>query len=192
MVFAHDTEVALVSAAALVNTLGRDGSPDRLTSVADVDDFVRTWGFTGSRTHDLEELQTVRALRHELLRLWTCADVDAVAEGVNELLAAASALPQLARHDGWGWHLHATTADRPLATRMAVEAAMALVDVVRSDELGRLRVCAADACADIHVDLSRNRSRRFCGPTCGNRTNVAAYRARRAKGARPTQPVAGG
>ncbi|WP_225754679.1 CGNR zinc finger domain-containing protein [Actinotalea sp. Marseille-Q4924] len=185
MVFAHDTEVALASAAALVNTLGVHDSTDRLTSVDDVDDFVRTWDFTGSRTHDEAELQAVRELRHELLRLWTCADVDVVAEGANHLLASAAALPQLVRHDGWGWHLHATTPDRPLATRMAVEAAMALVDVVRSDELGRLRVCAADDCEDVHVDLSRNRSRRFCGPTCGNRTNVAAYRARRSGAARP-------
>jgi predicted RNA-binding Zn ribbon-like protein len=30
------------------------------------------------------------------------------------------------------------------------------------------------------VDLSKNRSRRFCDSGCGNRTNVAAYRARRA------------
>jgi predicted RNA-binding Zn ribbon-like protein len=31
------------------------------------------------------------------------------------------------------------------------------------------------------VDLSKNRSRRFCEQNCGNRANVAAYRARRAK-----------
>ncbi|MBC7290227.1 MAG: CGNR zinc finger domain-containing protein [Actinotalea sp.] len=187
MVFAHDTEVALASAAALVNTLGRPEGEDRLTAVADLDAFVRTWDFSGSRTHDEAELAAVRALRHELLRLWTCEDVDVLAGGVNVLLADASALPQLVRHDGWGWHLHATTPDRPLATRMAVEAAMALVDVVRSEELERLRVCAAPDCADVHVDLSRNRSRRFCGSACGNRTNVAAYRARRA-GRVPAQP----
>lgn len=188
MVFAHDTEVALATAAALVNTLpGADGE-DGLASVEALDDFVRTWGFTGSRTRDETELAAVRALRPELARLWTSADVDVVAEGVNELLASASALPQLVRHDGWGWHLHATTPERPLATRMAVEAAMALVDVVRSDELGRLRTCAAEDCDDVHVDLSRNRSRRFCGPTCGNRTNVAAYRARRARAAPAASP----
>jgi predicted RNA-binding Zn ribbon-like protein len=30
------------------------------------------------------------------------------------------------------------------------------------------------------VDLSKNRSRRFCGLACANRVNVAAYRSRRA------------
>jgi predicted RNA-binding Zn ribbon-like protein len=63
---------------------------------------------------------------------------------------------------------------------MAVEAAMALVDVVRSGELERLRVCDADDCDDVVIDLSRNRSRRYCDSGCGNRTNVAAYRARKA------------
>ena len=29
------------------------------------------------------------------------------------------------------------------------------------------------------IDLSRNHSRRFCDDGCGNRANVAAYRARR-------------
>ncbi|MEO7071362.1 MAG: CGNR zinc finger domain-containing protein, partial [Nostocoides sp.] len=34
-------------------------------------------------------------------------------------------------------------------------------------------------CDDVFVDLSRNRSKRFCDAICGNRENVAAYRARR-------------
>ena len=57
---------------------------------------------------------------------------------------------------------------------------MAMVDVIRSDELARLRVCAADDCVDVVVDLSKNRSKRYCDGTCGNRANVAAYRARQA------------
>ena len=39
---------------------------------------------------------------------------------------------------------------------------MAFVDVIRTGELDRLRVCAADDCDDVLVDLSKNRSRRFC------------------------------
>jgi predicted RNA-binding Zn ribbon-like protein len=66
---------------------------------------------------------------------------------------------------------------------MAVEAAMAFADVVRTQQLERLRLCAADDCSNVHVDLSKNRSRRFCGTACANRVNVAAYRTRQA--ARP-------
>lgn len=182
MVFAHDTETSLLSTAALINTDSRDG--DSLTTVHDLDGFAEQWEFTGSRTHDRAELDEVRALRAPLRQLWTChldsGDDAQVAAGVNALLRDAQALPQLVRHDHWSWHLHATSPEQSLATRMAVEAAMALVDVVRSDELERLRVCDADDCSDVLVDLSKNRSRRYCDAGCGNRVNVAAYRARRA------------
>ena len=57
---------------------------------------------------------------------------------------------------------------------------MALVDVIRADAVDRLRVCAGEDCEDVLVDLSRNRSRKFCDGTCGTRANVAAYRARKA------------
>ncbi|HEY5400209.1 MAG TPA: CGNR zinc finger domain-containing protein [Trebonia sp.] len=53
---------------------------------------------------------------------------------------------------------------------------------MRVGEFGRLRVCAADDCEDVLVDLSKNRSRRFCSLTCANRVNVAAYRSRRTAG----------
>ena len=56
---------------------------------------------------------------------------------------------------------------------------MAFADVIRSGELARLRVCAAADCDDVLVDLSKNRSRRYCGTACSNRVNVAAFRARR-------------
>ena len=88
---------------------------------------------------------------------------------------------QLARHGDWDWHLHAVANDAPLATRIAVETAMAMVDVIRSDEMSRLGICADDGCAGVVLDLSRNRSRRFCSTSCGNRNAVAAYRARQAK-----------
>jgi predicted RNA-binding Zn ribbon-like protein len=69
--------------------------------------------------------------------------------------------------------------ERPLADRVVVETAMAMVDVIRADENRRLDRCAAADCDDVVLDLSRNRSRRYCSTTCGNREAVAAYRARR-------------
>ena len=59
---------------------------------------------------------------------------------------------------------------------------MAFVDVVRLQHLDRLHVCGSDDCNDVLVDLSKNRSRRYCSTTCANRVNVAAWRARRAGG----------
>lgn len=176
MLFTHDTEVALQAAAALVNSEQADG--DELADLEGLDRFVARWRWTGSRRGDATELKHVRALRPRLRRLWDL-DEDAVVAEVNAILRDARALPQLVRHDGWDYHLHATVAEAPLADRMAVEAAMAFVDVIRQGALDRLRVCEADDCDDVLVDLSKNHSRRYCSATCSSRVNVAAFRARR-------------
>ena len=177
MLFAHDTEVALAAAAALVNTDDPDG--EELPDTAALAAFVARWGWTGRHERTEAELRAVRALRPRLRRIWE-ADEDEVVEIVNTLLREANALPQLVRHDEWSYHLHATPSDAPLADRMAVEAAMAMVDVVREGELRRLRICEFPDCGGVLVDLSKNRSKRFCDAGCGNRAAVNAYRARRA------------
>jgi predicted RNA-binding Zn ribbon-like protein len=181
MLFAHDTEVALAAAAALVNTV--DGDEDHLCDVADLDAYVTEWGFTGTRRRTRAELEEVRALRPRLRRMWHSQKDDLVRQ-VNDLLREARALPQLVKHDEWDYHLHATSPDAPLATRIAVEAAMAFVDVVRSGELDRLRVCEMEDCAGVTVDLTKNSSKRYCSAACSNRAAVTAYRtrARRASG----------
>jgi predicted RNA-binding Zn ribbon-like protein len=175
--FAHDTEMTLAFVAALVNT-GRQAE-EQLPDVAALDAFVDQWQWTGDRTRDDAELEAVRALRPRLAQLWTVGEEDAV-DIVNGLLRKGGALPQLVRHDDFDYHIHATSPHAPLADRMAVDAAMAFVDVIRTKALDRLRVCAADDCIDVLVDLSKNSSRRFCDVACGNRMNVAAYRRRRA------------
>jgi predicted RNA-binding Zn ribbon-like protein len=175
VLFAHDTTAALVAAVELVNSAEE---PDTLTESAQLDAFFAKHGYTGMRTHDAEELDAVRALRAPLRRLLT-SDRDTAARIVNETLAAYAVVPQLVRHDGFDYHLHVADPHTPLADRIAVETAMAMIDLIRADELGRLSTCADDDCDGLVLDLSRNRSRRYCSTACGNRNAVAAYRARR-------------
>ncbi|HKU28914.1 CGNR zinc finger domain-containing protein [Arthrobacter sp. NyZ413] len=180
MLFAPDTETALRSLVNLINTAAN--GTESLTGVAELRAFLDVEGFTGSREGSEAELQSVKRLRSQLAALWT-ANEETAAKGVNQILTDARALPQLAKHDHLDWHLHATPQDAPLADRMGTEAAMALVDVIRSKEMDRLRVCAADDCDAAVLDLSRNRSKLYCDTgNCANRTHVAAYRARKASG----------
>jgi len=179
MVFAPDTEVALRTVVHLINSAAN--GEEKLATVEDLDEFLRAEGFTGSRTRDAAELASVHALRSDLAGLWT-ADEDTAVAGVNRMLREAHALPQLLKHDQWDWHLHATTREAPLADRMGTEAAMALVDVIRSKEMDRMLACEGDDCDAVVLDLTRNRSKRYCDTgNCANRAHVAAYRARQAK-----------
>lgn len=180
MLFAPDTEVALRSVVNLINTAAN--GTESLTSAAELHAFLDAEEFTGTREGTEAELASVKRLRNQLASLWTAGE-DAAAKAVNQLLSDAHALPQLVKHDHWDWHLHATTPEAPLAVRMGTEAAMALVDVIRSKEMDRLRVCAAENCDAVVLDLSRNRSKLYCDTgNCANRTHVAAYRARKASG----------
>jgi predicted RNA-binding Zn ribbon-like protein len=176
VLFTDDTDAALQAAVALVNSSDEPGDP--LGSVDDLSAFLASWPYTGRLDATQVELDAVRRLRPALKAL-LLAERDEAAEMVNRMLAKAKALPQLQRHDHWDWHVHAVDPERPLDERVVVETAMAMVDVIRADEMSRLDRCAADDCDDVVLDLSRNRSRRYCSTTCGNREAVAAYRARR-------------
>jgi predicted RNA-binding Zn ribbon-like protein len=175
VLFTHDTETSLLAAVALVNSAEE---PDTLTTREELVAFLDEHEFTGVRRGDAAELRSVRELRPRLRELLT-SDRDAAAGLVNDLLGEEHALPQLVRHGGHDWHIHAVAPDAPVATRVAVETAMAMIDVIRADEMSRLDVCADPDCNGLVLDLSRNRSRRFCSTTCTNRAAVAAYRARR-------------
>ena len=175
MIFTHDTEEALQAAVALVNSAE---PPDPLVTVDDLTEWYTEHAFTGRRDADEEELEVVRALRPVLRELLT-SDRDTAAGIVNRMLAEAGAVPQLVRHDAFDWHLHAVPGEAPLVTRVTVEVAMAMIDVIRADEMSRLGICDDEGCDGLVLDLSKNRSRRYCSVACGNRNAVAAYRARR-------------
>lgn len=181
MQLAPDTTEALEFAVALVNTdprASRTGA-DELDSPGALGALLAAHRYSGRIDADEAELADVLATRERLRRAWTL-ERDAAAVEVNGMLRDAGALPFLARHDGIDWHLHATDSDAPLAERIRVEVALALVDVIRTDATSRLRVCAAAHCEGVLVDLSRNGSKRFCSVRCSNRVNMIAYRERAA------------
>lgn len=179
MHFAPDAEETLEFVVALANThptasrsaLDEISTPEQLTAM------LTKHRYSGRFDRDLAELREVHETRELLRHIWSLERDDAVEE-INRMLRDARALPYLLRHDGFDWHLHATDQDAPLAERIRVEAALALVDVIRSNETGRMRECDADDCTGILLDLSRNGSKRFCSVRCGNRMNQLAFRAR--------------
>ncbi|MDQ0642919.1 CGNR zinc finger domain-containing protein [Microbacterium murale] len=174
MLFTDDTVEALRAAVHLVNTAEE---PETLATPEDFEGFLEAFPYTGRIDRDSDELSTLRALRPRLRGMLLAPRADMVA-GINDALRDVTFDAHVVRHDEADWHLHAVADDRPLAERILAETAMALLDVVRADEGSRLAVCADEDCEGIVLDLSRNRSRRYCSTACTNRNAVAAYRAR--------------
>ncbi|OFJ50373.1 CGNR zinc finger domain-containing protein [Mycolicibacterium grossiae] len=183
MLFTHDTELTLRAACVLINSDRVDG--EQLGDMAALDAYLDGFGWTGRRDSDDAELESVHALRRRLGKVWDVADDEERAVGqVNALLSDTRAMPWLTRHPEMpDWHLHLASIHDPLWQRMGAEMAMALADLIRGGDLRRLKICAAPDCDAVLVDLSRNRSRRFCDTgNCGNRQHVAAYRERQRDG----------
>jgi predicted RNA-binding Zn ribbon-like protein len=176
--FAHDTSAALALATDLVNTL-LPGN-DALATAASLDEFLGRRHVSPPRPATEADVAAVRALRPRLRQVWQASGPEELAGLVNDLLRDSDARPWLTDHGGgWGWHLHVTEPAAPLHQRLGAQAAFAFADLVRLRETDRLRLCDAPGCAAVLIDLSRNRSRRYCDTgNCGNRQHVAAYRAR--------------
>ncbi|MCU1407710.1 MAG: hypothetical protein JWQ43_4013 [Glaciihabitans sp.] len=181
MHFAPDSTATLEFIRDLANTVAGATKTglDELSSQPELIALLDRHRYSGRFDRDDTELAEVRQTREHLRTIWML-DRDSAAGEVNLLLSEAGALPYLVRHDEFDWHLHAVGQDEPLAVRIRVESGLALMDVVRNNEMARLRHCAAPDCDGLLLDLSRNGSKRFCSVRCGNRMNMVAFRERAA------------
>jgi predicted RNA-binding Zn ribbon-like protein len=155
---------------------------ERLASV----DRLRAWlagsGLEMTAALEEEDLGRVRRLREHLDELFRSAVAGAQppAAALAEVNAAvASYPPQLsAAQDG-------PVLTRPGSTAGALDPVLALIaaDAIRilvSGDRGNLRTCAAADCRMLYLAHGR-RQRRWCSSQrCGNRSRVAAHRARAA------------
>jgi predicted RNA-binding Zn ribbon-like protein len=186
----HDTQCALDILVDLLNTApdacGHEGLPD-LTALRG---FVLRHRISEVGTLGTGDLEAVRRVRGEFQEVFRAASPQDAADLVNTLVARAGTTPRLTNHDNHGWHMHYFAPCAAIADHLAAESGMAVAFIVVAGERDRLRRCEAPDCARVFVDLSRNRSRRYCDSrTCGNRLHVAAYRARQRTAADAAGPA---
>ncbi|OON82149.1 CGNR zinc finger domain-containing protein [Streptomyces tsukubensis] len=184
MLITHDTRCALEAVVDLVNTAPEGEHPDGLADLRDLEEFVRGHSISDTGTLRERDLTAVRDIRGRFTEVFGARNPASAAALINELVAAAGTTPRLTDHDGYAWHVHYFAPGASVADHLAADCGMALSFIVVADERERLRRCEAPDCRRAFVDLSRNRSRRYCSSrTCGNRLHVAAYRARRKEAA---------
>ncbi|RFU39517.1 CGNR zinc finger domain-containing protein [Actinomadura logoneensis] len=165
----------VAAAVALVNAVTvpeGDAGPDALRRILRVNGFV--WQDFDPATAD-----EYRAWGRELRPFFEAPDLPSAVAVLNALLDRTPTNPHLSDHDGLGLHLHHAPPSAKLPLRFRSTTLMHLSELVCSYGIGRTGVCAAPDCLRVYADTSRAGRRRFCSETCANRTNVAAYRARR-------------
>ncbi len=192
-----------------VNTLSgsRAHPTERLNSYRDLVSWGRQAGALGDR--EAQQLaqaaqrrpeEAARTLaeavrfREALFRLFAAvASLRAPDQGdmaaLNAMLGRALARQRIERRAGgfvWGW-----IEDGEALERVLWPVARSAADLLVSPDLKRVRQCAGADCDWLFMDMSRNRSRRWCDMKgCGNRAKARRYYERhRAKA--PTGAAAG-
>lgn len=179
MIFTHDTEHSLSSIVDLVNSAPEVGDAEGLPDLDALAIFVREHRVSEVGDLTLGDLEAVRELRGRLHAIFLANDPADAAGLINRMIEQSPVTPRLTDHDGYQWHIHYFTPGAGIAEHLAVDGGIALAYVLAAGEYDRLRTCDAPDCDQILVDLSRNRSKRYCDArTCGNRLHVAAYRER--------------
>ncbi len=128
-------------------------------------------------------LQRAVVLRETIYRLFKAVAQDASAEGdalvllnaaIADTMTHAQIVPGAARFT-WGWTVNEGDLDRILWP--VVQSA---ADLLTSDELDIVRICASDDCDWLFLDTSKNHSRRWCDmKSCGNRAKARRYNVRK-------------
>ena len=179
----HDTACALATVVDLVNSAPDLAGEEGLPGVPALRAMVERREISEAGPLTADDLAAVLRLRDRLRAIYAAEDEVAAVRLVNDLVADARTTPRLTDHDGWPLHMHYYAPGARLAEHLAADCGMALAFVIAAGERSRLATCAAPDCDRVLVDLSRNRSKRYCDSrTCGNRLHVAAYRARQRTG----------
>jgi predicted RNA-binding Zn ribbon-like protein len=179
VLFSHDTEHSLACAVDLVNSAPLGSNEEGLPDLAALHEFVVRHDVSEVGRLAAADLDAVQGLREAIRPVFAAPDDATAASVVNTLVSQAGVTPRLTDHDGYDWHIHYFTPGASLADHLAIDCGMALAHVIAAGETERLRRCEAPDCDQVLVDLSRNRSKRYCDArTCGNRLHVAAYRER--------------
>ncbi|MFI9101449.1 CGNR zinc finger domain-containing protein [Streptomyces fildesensis] len=186
MLINHDTRYALDCVVDLINTSPESEGREGLHDVAALRAFVEDHHVSEVGRLGEHDLATVRRVRERFAQVFCAPSAQAAATLLNAMVAEAGTTPRLTNHDGHDWHVHYFAPGASLSDHLAADGGMALTFLVVAGECERLRRCDAPDCRRAFVDLSRNRSRRYCDSrTCGNRLHVAAYRARQREASRP-------
>ena len=131
-------------------------------------------------------LSRAKALREAIYRVFS-ARADGRAAEASDLNALSSAAAEAAAHRalapaGFGFR-YVWPREGARLERVLWPIAAAAVELATSDRVTRVKECATANCNWLFVDLSRNRSRRWCQMReCGNRAKQRRYHAREKAG----------
>lgn len=152
--------------------------PEHLNDVGDLAAFLDVHDIEWPRKPTGADLAAVKAVRGEVRELFAATTPAEAERRLNALLAVARTAMRVGRDRGVASIEWTVDTSVSLADAIRSAAAVSAAHLVSEFGYDRLRVCGADPCADVFLDVSKRGEQRFCGPRCATRVRVAAHRAR--------------
>jgi predicted RNA-binding Zn ribbon-like protein len=135
-------------------------------------------GYVGTRV-DATDVDLVASVLPAQRRVFGAADESDAIDVLNGLLRLAPVRPRLVVDGSGAPTLAMHGQDEAFGVVYLSDFSLSAAALAAQGQVGRLQQCSASGCVQVFVDRSRSRGRRYCDMrTCGNRTNVAAYRER--------------
>ncbi|MFJ5215690.1 CGNR zinc finger domain-containing protein [Streptomyces sp. NPDC088354] len=167
-----ETAAALVD---LLNSRPYAGMPDKLDTPGSATAVLRPFGQEDDDAPSPRRVELVRAVRDDLIALAEHHDPDDSAADWAAFSGRVSSVAFQQDFSVPGTVSMRQTSGDPVVGRIT----LAVAELVDAGTWSRLRLCASEICREVFYDTSRSRTRRWHSyEVCGNRANVAAYRAR--------------
>lgn len=153
--------------------------PEHLRQPADLKRFLETHNLKSETAINQTMVEQVHRLREDLRLCWTAKTLAEMITWLNTFLTLAAVTVQVEAdaENRVNFQFQAQSST-PFLQNLALECAVGIVFVLQNYGIERMRACAAEPCRDVFVDVSRNKTRRFCSERCANRYNIAAFRDR--------------
>lgn len=153
--------------------------PDALGTPETAAAVLRPFGRPDAEPPSPKRVAEIRALREVLVRLATARDAAEAADGWAELTERAASVALRQHYSSPGTVRLRQVAGDPVVGGIT----LAVAELVGDGTWARVRVCANERCGHAFYDTTRSRTQRWHSyESCGNRNNVAAYRARKKAG----------
>jgi hypothetical protein len=146
--------------------------PDALDNPATAAEVLALFGQPAGVPLTPARLDQIRAVRADLMAIVGAADPE---HGWTNLSMDVSEATFRHAFSARGEARLEQVSGDPIIGRIALDVAQ----LVRDNTWSRIRACANEQCRHVFYDTTRSRTQRWDSyETCGNRVNVAAYRAR--------------
>lgn len=146
--------------------------PDRLETIESAAEVLQPFGAADLTQRRLDRIRAVRADLMTVLEATTAAETE---KAWAEFSAHVSEVSLRQVFSASGVALEQVRGDEVVGGIM-----LAVAELVDAGQWTRVRICANDVCRGVFYDTTRSRTQRWHSyEICGNKTNVAAYRARK-------------